>query len=168
MLRPFAAGGDMAQVRRLSGIAIAVVALLVAIGPTASFAKDKPKPPASKAAPPPGETINACGCYHDATGGCVCTDKKGKCECAGECEPVGCEQKRQKELDREMAAEIKRAQEDEKRRKDAQEAQENGTENGTAPDAGAAPPADAPAPKTKAPRKVTGAGKTEGAKADKK
>ncbi|HEX4403567.1 MAG TPA: hypothetical protein VH560_01985 [Polyangia bacterium] len=100
-----------------------------------AFAKDKPRTSPGKNGPPPGEALNACGCYHDAKGGCVCTDKKAKCECAGDCEPVGCGEKRDKEMEREMAAEIKRAQEDEKRRNDEQAAQENGA----ATDAGAPP-----------------------------
>ena len=104
----------------------------------------------AKDGPPPGETVNACGCYHDAKGGCVCTDKKGKCECPGECEPVGCGAKRDKEMDREMAAEIKRAQEDEKKRAEAQEAQDNGSTG--APDAGESPAAGAAKP-AKSPRK---------------
>ena len=113
---------------------------LLALGAAApGVAKEKPKsPPGSTAKkPPPGESVNACGCYHDATGGCVCTDKKGKCECPGECEPIGCGEKRDKEIEREMAAEIKRAQDDEKKREAEREAKENGT---AVPDAGEPPP----------------------------
>jgi len=51
---------------------------------------------------------NACGCYRDSSGSCFC-GKKGKCACPGECEPKGCEEKRAKELDREIAAETKKA-----------------------------------------------------------
>ena len=142
----------MAEARRVLGVVVATVALFAltsAVGVGDGFAKDKPKGPSALGGPPPGESINACGCYHDAKGGCVCTNKKGKCECPGECEPVGCDEKRDKELQREMAAEIKRAQDDEKRRNQEQEAQDNGT----TPDA-SAPPAEAPAPKTKASRKA--------------
>ncbi|HVU52722.1 MAG TPA: hypothetical protein VHL80_18705 [Polyangia bacterium] len=116
---------------------------LLALGRVApSFAKDKPKsaPGSTAKKPPPGEAVNACGCYHDAKGGCVCTDRKGKCECPGECEPVGCGEKRDKEIEREMAAEIKRAQDDEKKREAEREARE-AKENGAAePDAGEPPP----------------------------
>jgi hypothetical protein len=115
---------------------------------------DTTKGDTTKGGPPPGETVNACGCYHDARGACVCTDKKGKCECPGECEPVGCGAKRDKEMEREMAAEIKRAQADEKKRAEAQEAQEAQESGATSPaDAGESPAAGAAKP-AKSPRKA--------------
>src|SRR5262245_19987121 len=108
----------MSEACRFFVIAIAgAVAVLVAAAP-GSFAKEKP--PKDKTAAPSDksaashEPLNACGCYRNAKGGCVCTDKKGKCECPGECEPVGCDKKRELDLEKEMAAEVKRAQEDEK------------------------------------------------------
>ena len=55
-------------------------------------------------------TPNACGCYQDATGSCYC-GKKARCGCPGECEPKGCEEKREKELRKEIDAETKKAQE---------------------------------------------------------
>jgi len=125
--------------------------------------KDK-EPPASapsastKGKPPPGESINACGCYHDAGGACVCTDKKAKCDCPGDCEPVGCGEKRDKEIEREMQIEIKRAQEDEKKRQEALDAQENGK---AVPDGGEAatpPPAPAKAPRKLGPKAAPKAG----------
>ena len=81
----------------------------------------KTKPPSEdSAAPvPPGATPNACGCYRKGNG-CVCTSKKGKCECPGECEPIGCEEKRNKEMEKEEADAVRRAQEDEKRREEAE------------------------------------------------
>jgi hypothetical protein len=57
-----------------------------------------------------GDERNACGCYRTDGGNCYC-DKKAKCGCPGECEPKGCEEKRQKEIDKEIHAETKRAQE---------------------------------------------------------
>jgi len=58
---------------------------------------------------------NACGCYGDANS-CFC-EKKAKCGCPGECEPKGCEEQRQKQMEKEMEAETKRAKEaDEKAR----------------------------------------------------
>ncbi|MEP6653042.1 MAG: hypothetical protein ABJA82_06760 [Myxococcales bacterium] len=53
---------------------------------------------------------NACGCYQDATGSCYC-GKKARCGCPGDCEPKGCEEKREKELRKEIDAETKKAQE---------------------------------------------------------
>jgi len=59
--------------------------------------------------------LNACGCYKNSAGVCLC-GKKGKCECPGECEPKGCAEKREKDYDREIQAETKRAQEAEKKK----------------------------------------------------
>jgi hypothetical protein len=55
--------------------------------------------------------LNACGCYGEGNN-CTCT-RKAKCGCPGECEPKGCEEARQKKLQKEMEAEIKRAKEQE-------------------------------------------------------
>lgn len=57
------------------------------------------------AATPP---TNACGCYRDSAGSCFC-GKKGKCACPGDCEPKGCEEKRAKQLEKEIAEETKKA-----------------------------------------------------------
>lgn len=51
---------------------------------------------------------NKCGCYKDDAGGCLC-DKKAKCGCPGDCEPKGCEQARDKEIQKEIDAETKKA-----------------------------------------------------------
>jgi hypothetical protein len=66
----------------------------------------------AEAAPPP---VNACGCYRDSAGSCYCGKKAGKCVCPGECEPKGCDEKRAKELDKEIEAEAKHAREAEKK-----------------------------------------------------
>jgi hypothetical protein len=64
----------------------------------------------------PRHEVNACGCYSDATGACFC-GKKGKCACPGECEPKGCEAKREKEIQKQVQAETKKAHEaDQKQR----------------------------------------------------
>lgn len=73
---------------------------------------------ASRGSAPPGVTLNACGCYRKGDA-CVCTNKNAKCECPEDCEPVGCEAKRQKEMDREVAAEVKRAEDEDKKRQAA-------------------------------------------------
>jgi hypothetical protein len=51
---------------------------------------------------------NKCGCYRDSGGTCYC-DKKAKCGCPGECEPKGCEEAREKEIQKEIDAETKKA-----------------------------------------------------------
>ena len=50
---------------------------------------------------------NDCGCYKDGAT-CFC-DKKAKCGCPGDCEPKGCEEQRDKELQKEIDAETKKA-----------------------------------------------------------
>jgi hypothetical protein len=69
-------------------------------------------PPAVTAA----QEMNACGCYRDAGGACKCTSKIAKCTCPGDCEPVGCEAKRQKEANREAEATLKKIQLREKKK----------------------------------------------------
>jgi pyruvate/2-oxoglutarate dehydrogenase complex dihydrolipoamide acyltransferase (E2) component len=51
---------------------------------------------------------NKCGCYKDTAGTCFC-DKKAKCGCPGDCEPKGCEEQRDKDLQKEIDAETKKA-----------------------------------------------------------
>ena len=68
---------------------------------------------------PPGMTLNACGCYAKGNG-CVCTNKKAKCECPGECEPVGCDEKRNKEMEKEYSDAVKHAQDEDKKREEAE------------------------------------------------
>jgi hypothetical protein len=58
---------------------------------------------------------NACGCYQKIDGTCVC-GRPSKCGCPEECEPKGCAEKRQKEIDKEIQAETKKAQDAEKKR----------------------------------------------------
>jgi hypothetical protein len=58
--------------------------------------------------------VNACGCYGDGNN-CTC-ERKAKCGCPGECEPKGCEETRQKQMQKEIEAETKRAKESEQAR----------------------------------------------------
>jgi hypothetical protein len=51
---------------------------------------------------------NKCGCYKDDAGVCFC-DKGAKCGCPGDCEPKGCEQARDKQIQKEIEAETKKA-----------------------------------------------------------
>jgi hypothetical protein len=110
----------------------ALVAAVIGGQPATGLAKDASSKPATQPkvsrtnakksavqqAVPAGVTLNACGCYRTEAGACFCGDKNGACVCAGDCEPMACEQKRAKEMQREVAAETKRAQDDEKRRRD--------------------------------------------------
>lgn len=139
--------GTSRVVSRSLGLFAFMLTLMTFAGPAAAAKKEKAKAPTAGG---PAEAVNACGCYKDTKGACICTDKKAKCDCPGECEPVGCADKREKEMEREMAAEVKRAQEDEQRRKAAEEAAERGE---TIPDGGVSPDAGAPAP-TKKPGKA--------------
>jgi hypothetical protein len=113
--------------RRALLAAVSAFALAVFVLPSLADAKpagkgdSKKAPPAAKGAPP-GVTVNACGCYRTEAGACFCGDKKAKCECPGECEPIGCEAKRSKDVDREIAAETKKAQDEEKKRHAAEAA----------------------------------------------
>ncbi len=55
---------------------------------------------------------NACGCYGELNA-CFC-EKRAKCGCPGECEPKGCEEERQRKLQKEIDEETKKAREAEK------------------------------------------------------
>lgn len=61
---------------------------------------------------------NACGCHQTAVGLCVC-ERKSKCGCPGECEPKGCEERRAKQLEKEIQAETKKAEEGDRKRQEA-------------------------------------------------
>jgi hypothetical protein len=53
---------------------------------------------------------NSCGCFKDDTGTCYC-DKKAKCGCPGDCEPKGCSEAREKQIQKQIDAETKKAAE---------------------------------------------------------
>jgi hypothetical protein len=74
------------------GLPAFALALVMAVGGGRATAADK----------------NKCGCYRDSAGTCFC-DKKAKCGCPGECEPKGCEEAREKEIQKEIQAETKKA-----------------------------------------------------------
>ena len=59
---------------------------------------------------------NSCGCYKDGAGTCFC-DKKAKCGCPGDCEPKGCDEKREQQMKKEIEAETKKAAEADRRHK---------------------------------------------------
>jgi hypothetical protein len=69
-------------------------------------------------------TPNKCGCYKDTAGTCFCA-KKAKCGCPGDCEPKGCEDQRDKEIQKEIEAETKKAQASQSKRSAAGEDRES-------------------------------------------
>jgi len=71
------------------------------------------------------EQRNKCGCYKDDGGTCYC-DKKAKCGCPGECEPKGCEEQRERELQKQISAETKKAEESGHRKRPADQNGDNG------------------------------------------
>jgi hypothetical protein len=83
------------------------------------------------------EERNRCGCYRDTIGACFC-DKKATCGCPGECEPRGCEEKRDRELQKQIQEETKKAQASS--RKDSASKDEE-SETATAPAKPTPPPA---------------------------
>lgn len=86
-------------------------------------------PPARSADGPPGQPEpNACGCYRDGVGMCVCL-RQSRCGCPGACEPLGCEEQRQKDLARRMEEELKRIRDEERARQEQRD-------GGARPDAG--------------------------------
>jgi hypothetical protein len=64
------------------------------------------------------EAPDACGCYQDAMGSCLCS-RKATCGCPGECEPKGCEEKREKVLQKEIAAETLKVEDAARKHKSA-------------------------------------------------
>src|SRR5947207_7787747 len=67
--------------------------------------------------------LNACGCRQGGSGVCYC-EKKSHCGCPGECEPKGCEEKRAKQLDKEVQEETRKAEEAHRRQRARQETEE--------------------------------------------
>src|ERR1700690_642826 len=82
--------------RKMWMAVVAGAALTVMLGASATVRAEEHK-------------TNACGCYQKLDGSCVC-GRPSKCGCPGECEPKGCEEKRQKEIDKEIQAETKKAE----------------------------------------------------------
>jgi hypothetical protein len=102
--------------RRAFRIGLVIAAVLVGgagFGAGDAQAKGKKAAPAADA---PKHEVNACGCYKDTAGACFC-GKKGKCACPGDCEPKGCEEKRNKEIQKEVDAETKKAHEADKKQR---------------------------------------------------
>jgi hypothetical protein len=71
----------------------------------------------SALARPEGPRINRCGCFEESAGVCKCL-RRSRCGCPGECEPLGCEEKRQKDLARRMEQELRKIRDDERERQE--------------------------------------------------
>ena len=102
----------------LFALAVGLSIGFVAAPSPAPAAQQKESGTAQKeaAAPAPGSpALNKCGCYEDSGGACHCA-KKNQCGCPGECEPAGCEEKRQKQLAKETEQELKAQQQEDKKR----------------------------------------------------
>jgi hypothetical protein len=82
----------------------------------------------ASASPP----TNKCGCYKDTAGTCFC-EKKARCGCPGDCEPKGCEEQRDKQIQKEIAAETKKAQESQSKRSDGDDDRSNENAERAAP-----------------------------------
>jgi hypothetical protein len=96
-------------------VLIVSLACGVSLGSMSAFSSASAAPDKGAEASSSTPASNACGCYEDSAGACHCA-KKSKCGCPGECEPAGCEEKRQKQLDKETSEEIKRQQSEDKKR----------------------------------------------------
>jgi hypothetical protein len=95
--------------------------------------------------------LNACGCRESTPGFCVC-EKKSKCGCPGECEPKGCEERRAKQMEKEIEAETKKAQEGARRQNQSQGSDDGSTEAETPKAAAARNRKSAAASKANTPR----------------
>jgi hypothetical protein len=69
------------------------------------------------------DELNACGCRQGSSGACYC-EKKSHCGCPGECEPKGCEEKRAKQMEKEVQAETRKAEESSRRQRAREETEE--------------------------------------------
>ena len=123
-----------------------LLALVGATGLTAALAFELGAWTSSGTAQAAAPPSNMCGCYRDSVGTCYC-GKKAKCGCPGECEPKGCEEKRAKEIEKEIEAEAKRARDAEKKQQEEQAEKKRKeeapppSEESTDDDSSATPPA---------------------------
>ena len=104
-------------------LGIAIMTVVFALGGWRSglaFAqKAKDKKAAEKSSGAAAQKVNACGCYANGAGSCFC-GRKAKCGCPGECEPKGCEEKRARQMEKEIAAETRKAAEAERKQRRAE------------------------------------------------
>lgn len=69
------------------------------------------------------DALDACGCRQGSSGACYC-EKKSHCGCPGECEPKGCEEKRSRQLEKEVQEETRKAEESARRQRARQETED--------------------------------------------
>jgi hypothetical protein len=60
---------------------------------------------------------NKCGCTRNESNNTCSCDKGSKCGCPGDCEPKGCEEKREQQMKKEIDAETKKAAEADRKHK---------------------------------------------------
>lgn len=111
---------DVTRIVALSAALLALPATVVVAGGVRGN-KAPASAPASEA--PAGVEPNACGCWKDAQGVCLCT-RSSRCGCPGECEPRGCDEARARALEKEMEAELEKAREAERKQRAAREQEE--------------------------------------------
>jgi hypothetical protein len=97
------------------GTMLAAGAIVVVLGLGGGFA--------SRTAAAADDGLNACGCRQGGSGVCYC-EKKSHCGCPGECEPKGCEEKRSKQMEKEVQEETRKAEEAQRRQRARQETEE--------------------------------------------
>ena len=88
--------------RWLLGLASPVLALMLVVG-AGSAAAEK----------------NKCGCTRNESNNTCSCAKGAKCGCPGDCEPKGCEEKREQQMKKEIDAETKKAAEADRKHKAA-------------------------------------------------
>ena len=60
---------------------------------------------------------NKCGCTRNESNNTCSCSKGAKCGCPGDCEPKGCEEKREQQMKKEIDAETKKAAEADKKQR---------------------------------------------------
>jgi len=93
-------GMGMRGLLKFFGLAPPVLALVLAMGGGTAVAEK-----------------NKCGCTRNESNNTCSCAKGAKCGCPGECEPKGCEEKREQQMKREIEAETRKAAEADRKHK---------------------------------------------------
>jgi hypothetical protein len=107
--------------------------------------------------------LNACGCRQTSQGVCTC-EKKSKCGCPGECEPKGCEERRTKQLEKEIQSETKKAEDAARRQGQGKNHEDGAARRDRNPDDEGETPGRSTSGAAKAPSKMTAAQRKDLAK----